>query len=143
MNSQAFQQPSMYYPQYPPQHGMYYPQPMQMYMPPSQGYMAPPQQPLSQPQHDQTQAQEGQREQREDAAPSGMVAHESNGMVFYIPASEAQQQPSQEHYQPAESFVPSYAMPGLPPPTPAPEATYYYPMDMQQAMYYPQQQPQQ
>jgi hypothetical protein len=30
-------------------------------------------------------------------------------------------------------------MPGLPPPTPAPDASYYYPMDMSQAMYYPQQ----
>jgi hypothetical protein len=83
-----------------------------------------------------------------------MVAHESNGMVFYVPASEAQQS---EHYQPAESFVPSYAMPGLPPPTPAPESamSYYYPsmpsngVGMQEvgtAVYYPAQpqpQPQQ
>ncbi|KAF2482708.1 CASC3/Barentsz eIF4AIII binding-domain-containing protein [Neohortaea acidophila] len=59
-------------------------------------------------------------------APSGMVAHESNGMVYYVPASEAQQS---EQYQPAEGFVPTYAMPGLPPPTPAPEGSmeYYYP----------------
>lgn len=141
MNAQSFQPQAMYYPQYPAQPGMYYPPQMQMYMPPSQGYMAPPQQPAPQ-QQDQPQRSENQQQQQEDPAPSGMVAHESNGMVFYIPASEAQQQSSQEHYQPAESFVPSYAMPGLPPPTPAPDANYYYPMDMSQAMYYPQQQPQ-
>ena len=63
-----------------------------------------------------------------------MVAHESNGMVFYVPASEAQAQGQAENYQPAEGFVPNYAMPGLPPPTPAPENSmdYYYPQQQQQ-----------
>jgi hypothetical protein len=75
-----------------------------------------------------------------------MVAHESNGMVFYVPASEAQ---SSEQYQPAESFVPAYAMPGLPPPTPAPDnqMQYYYPpmphsgmQEVGTGVYYPAQQ---
>lgn len=52
-------------------------------------------------------------------------------MVFYVPRSEVQEQDQtggQQNYQPAESFVPSYAMPGLPPPTPAPEMEgFYYP----------------
>lgn len=141
MNAQQYQHPGMYYPQYPAHQQMYYPPPMPMYMPQSQGYMPPQQQqPSSQSHHEQAQRPESQQQQQhDDSAPSGMVAHESNGMVFYLPASEAQQQPTQEHYQPAESFVPSYAMPGLPPPTPAPDASYYYPMDMNQAMYYPQQ----
>jgi hypothetical protein len=144
MNAQAYQQQAMYYPQYPGQQNMYYQPPMQMYMPQAQGYMGPQQQQQApaQPHHEPAQRPESQHQapqQQEDSAPSGMVAHESNGMVFYLPASEAQQQPTQEHYQPAESFVPSYAMPGLPPPTPAPDASYYYPMDMSQAMYYPQQ----
>jgi hypothetical protein len=145
MNAQAFQQQGMYFPQYPAQQNMYYQPPMQMYMPQAQGYMAPPQQASAQSHHEPAQRAESQQQtpsQQEDAAPSGMVAHESNGMVFYLPAAEAQQQPTQEHYQPAESFVPSYAMPGLPPPTPAPDTSYYYPMDMSQAMYYPQQQQQ-
>lgn len=140
MNAQPFQQSAMYYPPYQPQQqGMYYPPPMQMYAPQSQGYMAPPQQ-SQQPRESSQRPQSQHSQQQEDSAPSGMVAHESNGMVFYLPASEAQQQSSTEQYQPAESFVPSYAMPGLPPPTPAPEAAYYYPMDMTQPMYYPQQQ---
>jgi hypothetical protein len=145
MNAQAYQQQAMYYSQYPGQQNMYYQPPMQMYMPQAQGYMGPQQQAPAQPHHEPAQRPESQHQappQQEDSAPSGMVAHESNGMVFYLPASEAQQQPTQEHYQPAESFVPSYAMPGLPPPTPAPDASYYYPMDMSQAMYYPQQQQQ-
>lgn len=142
MNAQQFQQPAMYYPQYPSQQGMYYPPQMHMYMPSSQGYMAPSQQPPPQPQHEQTRP-DSQSQPQDNSAPSGMVAHESNGMVFYLPASEAQQQTTQEHYQPAESFVPSYAMPGLPPPTPAPDAAFYYPVDMNQAMYYPQHQQQQ
>lgn len=142
MNAQAFQQQAMYYQQYPGQQNMYYQPHMQMYMPQTQGYMAPQQQAPAQSHHEPAQRTESQQQppqQQEDSAPSGMVAHESNGMVFYLPASEAQQQPTQEQYEPAESFVPSYAMPGLPPPTPAPDASYYYPVDMNQAMYYPQQ----
>jgi hypothetical protein len=142
MNAQAYQQQAMYYPQYPGQQNMYYQPPMPMYMPQAQGYLGPQQQAPAQPHHEPAQRPQSQHQapqQQEDSAPSGMVAHESNGMVFYLPASEAQQQPTQEHYQPAESFVPSYAMPGLPPPTPAPDASYYYPMDMSQTMYYPQQ----
>lgn len=141
MNAQHFQQQAMYYPQYPTQQNMYYPQAMPMYMPPSQGYMGPQQQAAAPSHPEQAPRPESQHQQTDDSAPSGMVAHESNGMVFYLPASEAQQS-TQEHYQPAESFVPSYAMPGLPPPTPAPDTSYYYPVDMSQGMYYPQQQQQ-
>lgn len=144
-----FQQPAMYYPQYPAQQSMYYPPAMPMYMPQSQGYGGTQQQQQqqqlpAQSHPEPSQLPEGQQQtsqQQTDSAPSGMVAHESNGMVFYLPASEAQQT-TQEHYEPAESFVPSYAMPGLPPPTPAPDTSYYYPMDMSQSMYYPQQQQQ-
>lgn len=147
----GFGAPPPYYAPYgpPPPQQYYYPhgqggyQPMPMYAPPPQSYMmsppvpamppqqAPPQPPPSQP----TESDSQQAAQ----APSGMVAHESNGMVFYLPASEAPQQPQGESYQPAESFVPSYAMPGLPPPTPAPETSYYYPpqVPMQQVGYYP------
>ena len=145
-----------YYAGYPPGQNFYYsPQPpnvypqMPMYMPPPpQGYMLPPQAPPippPQPPQAQEQATSGS-EHRHQQSQSGMVAHESNGMVFYVPASEAAQS---EQYQPAESFVPSYAMPGLPPPTPAPEnqMAYYYPpmphsgmQDVGTAMYYPAQQ---
>jgi hypothetical protein len=74
-------------------------------------------------------AQQQAQQQQTSSQPSGMVAQEHNGMVFYMPASEATQQPAggESSYQPAESFVPAYAMPGLPPPTPAPEHPYYYP----------------
>lgn len=81
-------------------------------------------------------------EDQSQRSQSGMVAHESNGMVFYVPASEAQQS---EQYQPAESFVPSYAMSGLPPPTPPESTTYYYPSvaagmhEVGTALYYPAQ----
>ncbi|KAK3640358.1 hypothetical protein LTR56_011956 [Elasticomyces elasticus] len=84
---------------------------------------------------------------------SGIMARESNGMVFYVPRSDIpaqgdeQQQTQQNQYAPAESFVPSYAMPGLMPPTPGPEVSgnmegYYYPpmgMPMQEGGYYGQQ----
>lgn len=153
IHAASFQPPVMPYGgqgYYPPlsQQGYYYPpgpngyQPMQMYVPPPQGYMMSPptgsmpppasalQHPPSQPQeHDQQSQQQAQRPQSQSQ--SGMVAHESNGMVFYMPASEAPQQTQGENYQPAESFVPSYAMPGLPPPTPAPETNYHYPSQMQ------------
>nr|POE56374.1 hypothetical protein CFP56_50918 [Quercus suber] len=162
MHAQPFQPQSgqyaqPYYAQYPPQQAFYYasPQPgayapMPMYMPPSQNYMMPP--PIQPPpslhqappnmQAPPSSSQPSLQPRGNDESsqpPSGMVAHESNGMVFYLPASEAQQQPQAENYQPAESFVPSFAMPGLPP-TPAPESTYYYPsvpppMQMQGSFY--------
>lgn len=74
--------------------------------------------------------QQQQSHHQTQQSQSGMVARESNGMVFYTSASDAQGQSAE--YQPAESFVPSYAMPGLPPPTPAPENSmgYYYPPPM-------------
>lgn len=158
VNAPSFQPPMMGYGQpyygYPPQQGFYYPpgpggyQQMPMYVPPHQGYpmMSPPapamsQPPQAAPQQPPSQPVEAEQEQQgQSQAQSGMVAHESNGMVFYMPASEAQQQSQGESYQPAESFVPSYAMPGLPPPTPAPESAYYYPQMQMPAAYYPQQQ---
>ena len=150
-----FGQPQ-YYPPYAPGQSYYYPPQapngypqMPMYMaPPPQGYVMPPQQsamPPPQPAPEQ-EPPASTSEHRHQQSQSGMVAHESNGMVFYVPASEAQQS---EQYQPAESFVPSYAMPGLLPPTPAPEnqMAYYYPsmphrgmQDVGTAMYYPSQQ---
>lgn len=153
MQAPPFQPPPMqygqqpYYQPFPPQQAYYYSPPgpnsypsMPMYMPP-QGYMIPPPAQPEQPQQPPSQPSEDQPPQSQ----SGMVAHESNGMVFYLPASEASQQEQSQNYQPAESFVPSYAMPGLPPPTPAPETTYYYPPQMSgmppmQPMFYPGQQ---
>ncbi|KAI7517801.1 hypothetical protein KC316_g20629, partial [Hortaea werneckii] len=107
-------------------------QQMPMYMPP-QGYMIPqpmPPHPPHQPEHQQHHQHQGAQDQdaQHQQSQSGMVAQERNGMVFYVPQSEAQDQG--QGYQPAEGFVPSYAMPGLPPPTPAPDANYYYPQTM-------------
>lgn len=172
IHAPAFQPPMYgqqpFYPSYaPPQSNYYYSPPgtngyppLPMYQMPPQGFMPPPmgapyQQPPpppppgppSQPNEESQQQPRHQQQQSQ----SGMVARESNGMVFYTSASEAQGQG--ENYQPAESFVPSYAMPGLPPPTPAPEnqMSYYYPQplaphdgmqDMGSAMYYPAQPPQ-
>lgn len=152
MHAQPFQPQNVpfgqqtYYAPYPPQHNFYYPPagpsgygPMPMYMAPPQGYVmsplgqtAPPSHQGPPPQHTQQLASQpppsrGANDSEPSQSQSGMVAHESNGMVFYLPASEAQQQSQPEKYQPAESFVPSYAMPGLPPPTPAPDTAYYYP----------------
>ncbi|TKA30719.1 hypothetical protein B0A50_02439 [Salinomyces thailandicus] len=143
----GFQPPAMsygqppYYPQFPPQHQYYYSPPgqngypqMPTYLPPPQGYMMPPPMPPSQPpaeQHHQPQQSTQEEESPQHHQPqSGMVAQERNGMVFYVPQSEADDQG--QNFQPAESFVPSYAMPGLAPPTPAPDASYYYP----QPVYY-------
>ncbi|KAK5114593.1 hypothetical protein LTR85_010170 [Meristemomyces frigidus] len=165
MHAQPYQQPPAmpygqlpYYTPYPPQQQQYYYsppgpngyQPMPMYMP-SQSYdMPPPAQtalPAQMPQQPpQDLAQEGPAEttgglqEQQSQSHSGMVARERNGMVFYVPQSEVEQESSQAQYQPAESFVPSYAMPGLPPPTPAPEtsAAYYYPQ-MQPGMFFPSQ----
>lgn len=161
-----------YYPPYAQSQGYYYPSgypPMHMYsaaqnyaMPPAQQNFAA-QQPHSHHQHHYSQSFQPMSEeavnqdhtattklpspQPQASSQSGMVAQEVNGMVFYMPASEAAQQQqdagADSSYQPAESFVPAYAMPGLPPPTPAPEnaaaaaAAYYYSYQ-QPGMYYPQ-----
>lgn len=153
IHAQNFQPPQgMYYPPFGGQgQPYYYPSaPMPMYMMPQQqqGYMLPPPAQLHAPpqsmpnqsapterpsetiSHGQSQPPppppQQQQQQQPQQANSGMVAHESNGMVFYIPASEAAAQSNtNEQYQPAESFVPSYAMPGLPP-TPAPDGSGYY-----------------
>ena len=152
----AYGQPPFYGP-YPPQQTYYYSPPgpnvypqMPVYMvppPPPQGYMVPPPGPPMVPQQpppqQQSSGEQQPQQQPSEQQQSGMVAHESNGMVFYVPASEAQQS---ENYQPAEGFVPSYAMPGLPPPTPAPDHQmgYYYPpmpqsgmQEVGTAVYYP------
>jgi hypothetical protein len=141
---QIMQPPMMpYYSHYPPHHpphhqGYYYPPApagYPMYMAPN--YSVPPMQQHNTPrQLDATPT----ASQSQSQSQSGMVAHESNGMVFYMPASEAPSQSQGEDYQPAESFVPSYAMPGLPPPTPAPDTTYYYHSPtMSMGGYYPTQ----
>ena len=133
------QQPNYYYS--PPNHNGYPPMPPMYQMPP-QGYMGPPMSAPYQPQqqqppphppsqpHEDHQHQQQHSHHQPQPSQSGMVAHESNGMVFYTRQSDTQGQG--ENYQPAESFVPSYAMPGLPPPTPAPEnsMSYYYPQHM-------------
>lgn len=152
MHAPAFQ-PMVPYPQgsyyapYPSQQqGYYYPpgpngyNSMPMYMPPQQNYMLSPPSapPLPPPQSPPQQRPSQPVESEETSAPSGMVAHESNGMVFYLPAAEAPAQAQGENYQPAESFVPAYAMPGLPPPTPAPDSTYYY-APPQMSSFYPSQ----
>lgn len=158
MHAQAFQQPPAvpygqppFYAPYPPQQQQYYYsppgpngyQPMPMYMP-SHGYPIPPPAEMAPvPQHMPPQAGPIQPAEgpQEPQSQSSMVARESNGMVFYVPQSEVEQDQSGSHvYQPAADFVPSYALPGLPPPTPAPEssAAYYYP-PIQQGMYYPPQ----
>lgn len=148
IHAPAFQPPMMAYgaapyyaPYAPPPPQYYYPQgpggyqPMPMYAPPApQGYMMSPPAPALSTQQTPSQPTESDSQQ----APQGMVARERNGMVFYIPASEAPQQSQGEGYQPAESFVPSYAMPGLSPPTPAPETSYYYPPQVPMNVgYYP------
>ncbi|KAK3709116.1 hypothetical protein LTR37_011095 [Vermiconidia calcicola] len=163
MQAPPFQPPAYgqppYYAQYPPQQNYYYSPPgpngypqMPVYMmappppPPPPGYMVPAQAPPMPAQQPPAEQQRPESSATDQQLPSGMVAHESNGMVFYVPASEAQQS---DQYQPAEGFVPSYAMPGLPPPTPAPDSQmpYYYPQmshsGMQEvgtAVYYPAQQ---
>ena len=140
-----------YAPMYPPTQAPFYypapgmngyPPPMPMYMAPT-AFIIPPPPPIPLPPtipagptgHSAAQSSQEQQPPPLPPAPpqqpqSGMVAHESNGMVFYMPASEAQQS---DHYHPAERFVPAYAMPGLAPPTPAPDARmgYYYPPPMQ------------
>ncbi|TKA78762.1 hypothetical protein B0A55_04119 [Friedmanniomyces simplex] len=155
------QQQQYYYSPPGPMDG-YAPAPMSMYIPPTQDYhmmcppgppqmgmqmLPPPQLPPqeqympSQPVDMQQQPQHQEREPQPSSTlpDSGMMAHESNGMVFYVPRSDIQEQGGERNlhqdYQPAESFVPSYAMPGLPPPTPAPEMSaqgYYYPPVQQQ-----------
>lgn len=147
IHAQPFQPPGPYgqVPYYPPYAqpqapGYYYPPPapngyaplppMPVFVPPPQpAYMMPPQPP---PVQEQQHSEDGSTPQQ-----SGMVARESNGMVFYMPASEAQQQDQPQF--PAESFVPTAASyPVAMPPTPGPEAGYYY--TPPQGMYYPSQQ---
>lgn len=161
VHAPSFQPPGMspyaqaaYYPHFASQQPYYfsppgsngYTAPLPMYIPP-QGYgvvspmaqpmapQPPPQQPPTQPIEGSNQQQSGQGDGRSD-----MMAHEINGMVFYTRRSDLeQQQQDSQQYQPAENFVPSYAMPGLPPPTPAPETSAYYYPPMPTQMYYPPQ----
>lgn len=131
IHAQPFQPPApAYYPQYP-NAGYYYqaqaPQypAMPVYAPSAQaqtGYAVP-----------DTGGSAG------PAAPSdvlGTVAHESNGMVYYVDASQyPQQYPQQDNYlQP-----PSYAVPGMGGMmTPSPEGGYYYPQVPTGPVYYAQ-----
>lgn len=161
VHAPSFQPPDMppfahaaYYAPFAPQQSYYfsplgsngYAAPLPMYIPPqAYGITSPtaqaivaqpqPQQPPPPPIEDSNQQQTGQGDGRSD-----MMAHEINGMVFYTRRSDLeQQQQDSQQYQPAENFVPSYAMPGLPPPTPAPETSAYYYPPMPPQLYYPPQ----
>ena len=143
----AYQQP----------HGMpaYFTPQQQAYMPPSAPHQHVPPPHHQQQQHGQSfheaplfQQQPAQPMAEEPTQQHGMVARERNGMVFYVPQSEAgQEQPLQETtaqyplqheaFVPAEGFVPGYHAQGMPM-TPGPEQAYFYPQ--QGNMWYPGQQ---
>ncbi|KAK4626643.1 hypothetical protein CLAFUW4_04663 [Fulvia fulva] len=161
MQAPAFQPQMMpyganpYYAPYPPQQGYYYPQgppaypQMPMYGAPQQGYMmslpgtqmahpqASPRQPLPQ----QAQSEPQPQQQPPQASSEEIVAYERDGTTHYLPASEARRRQETEDYRPARSFVPTNALVGMAPPTPAPEAAYYY--SQMQPAYYPAQTPMQ
>ncbi|KAK4980909.1 hypothetical protein LTR66_010294 [Elasticomyces elasticus] len=143
IHAQPFQPPlapygqPTYYPQYPSQPGYYYPPPpvpgQQSYMyvpsPQSSPYVMPPPPPVA--------------PSAIGATPAGTVAHESNGMVYYINATEVPQYPPTDpaaYQAPPESYAPamSYAVPGVGGiMTPSPEGYYYPPGG---ALYYAQHQ---
>jgi hypothetical protein len=66
------------------------------------------------------------------AVPTGWVAHEQNGMVYYLDPSQL--------YAPQEGFTqPNYTVPGIGGMmTPTPDG-YYYPQAAQGQVYYPSQ----
>ncbi|KAF2155831.1 hypothetical protein K461DRAFT_318501 [Myriangium duriaei CBS 260.36] len=133
IHAQPFQPPSQgygqaYYGQYS-QPGFYY-QPVPMFVP--QGT---PRTVAAQPAGGEQEAARGQ---------SGMMAHESNGMVFYIDPSQMQSYPQQGGYSGQESYMPAagpnYAMPGMGGMmNPSAEGGWYYPPVATGAVYYPQQ----
>ena len=70
---------------------------------------------------------------------SGTVAHESNGMVYYLDAAQMPQFPQQEAYPRHENFLQPHAIPGMGGMmTPSPESGYYYPPAPAGPVYYPQ-----
>lgn len=128
IHAQPFQPPvPPYYPQYP-NTGYYYPgqSPQYSAMPvfvssvqPQTGYPGP------------------ETEGPPASADLGTVAHESNGMVYYMDAGQYPQYPPQQdnYLQPP----PSYAVPGMGGMlTPSPEGGYYYPQVPTGPVYYPQ-----
>jgi len=140
IHAQPFQPPMQPYGQvvygaYPPG-GYYYPQSGQqyrqvpMFVPPQPAYAPAPAAPAP---HAVSGAAQG---------PAGTVAHESNGMVYYLDASQMPpQQQQQERYPAQEAYLqpPSYAVPGMGGMmTPSPESGFYYPPVAAGAMFYPQ-----
>ncbi|EME46036.1 hypothetical protein DOTSEDRAFT_42620 [Dothistroma septosporum NZE10] len=142
-----------YYAPYPPQQGYYFqPGPpaypsMPVYGAPQQGYMlsppgapmAPPQAPPPQPQSQPVETEQQVQRQPAQGSSEEIVAYERDGTTHYLPASEARRRREAEDYQPARSFVPTNALVGMPPPTPAPETGFYY--SQMQPAYYPAQTP--
>ncbi|KAK5129584.1 hypothetical protein LTR08_003049 [Meristemomyces frigidus] len=148
-----YSSPEHHQPGYQQHQGMAYYAPQQGYMPPPPPFaMSPMAPPMPPPQQQSFQEQPPQSapsntNTQESTAQSGMIARERNGMVFYVPQSEAEQEPETQYqsaesfvptegqYQPAESFVPGYA---AMPVTPGSEGAYFYPQ--QGGMWYPGQQ---
>jgi len=130
IHAQPFQPPiPTYYPQYP-NTGYYYPGQAPQY--PAMSVFVPPA---------QTQTGYAVPDNGSSAGPTassdalGTVAHESNGMVYYVDAAQYPQYPQQENYlQP-----PSYAVSGMGGMmTPSPEGGYYYPQVPTGPVYYSQ-----
>ncbi|KAF2862935.1 PhyH-domain-containing protein [Piedraia hortae CBS 480.64] len=97
--------------------------PMAMYVAP-QDYEAVPQPPQS---VDEASSAQGTTKPQGSANKSDMMAHEVNGMVVYMPRSEAEKQQKEgRSYQPAEGFVPSCAVSAPQPTPPPPPPTSYY-----------------
>lgn len=126
IHAQPFEPPGQpyghaFYGQQYAQPNYYYPPAMPVYAAPQTSYAVPSANPIPAV----SPAAQGQ-------APAGTVAHESNGMVFYLDASQVSQPQyaGQEQYQPQESYLQaqSYAVPGMGGMmTPSPEGGYYYP----------------
>lgn len=157
IHAQPFQPPSLgygqpYYGQFT-QPGYYYPQ-MPAYMPqgnfpvpPTQGLIEDPasmahvqQQQHSQHQHQHQHQQPPQQHQQQPQQAPGPIAHESNGMVFYLDPSDMSQYGQQPSFQGQAPYLqpPSYAVPGMGGMmTPSPDGGYYYPTANQGPTYYP------
>ena len=128
IHAQPFQPPGQAYGQpfhgHTAQPGYYYP-PMPVF-PPSQGYA--------------TQQSQGPQDHQGGAQhQSSRVAHESNGMVYYLDAGQMPQYSQNMHYASQENYLqpPNYAVPGMGGMmTPTQEGAYYYPAA--DNVYYPQ-----
>lgn len=131
IHAQPFQPPPQgygqpYYGQYP-QPGFYY-QPVPMFVP--QGTPR------------TTAAQPAGLEQDVSQGQAGMMAHESNGMVYYIDPSQMQPYGQQGGYTGQENYMgaPGYTMAGMGSVmNPGPDGGWYYPAVSTGAVFYPQQ----